>query len=114
MSKSFVSTIQEIREGGAVDELTDALANLVAAVRATGRKGKLTFTLTVKLAGKGDSNVLMLEDETKIAPPAIERGTSVFFATDDNVLQRNDPRQPELKGLRQVTQHPAAQPREAV
>jgi hypothetical protein len=49
-------------------------------------------------------NTLMLEDAITVARPTLERGTTIFFATDDNVLMRNDPRQPELPNLR-VAQH---------
>lgn len=96
---NFVSTLKELRAGGALDDLNDTLTDLVATVRATGRPGKLTLTLSVK-AGKGNANQLMVDDTIAVKKPVKETETTIFFATDENVLQRNDPRQPELTGLR--------------
>lgn len=96
---NFVNALKELRAGGAIDDLNDQLTEVVAAVRATGRAGKLTLTLTVK-AGKGNSNQLMVDDAITIKKPSKETETTIFFTTDENTLQRNDPRQPELTGLR--------------
>lgn len=98
--KSFIDTLKEIRRGEVVTDLTVELHDLVAAVRATGKKGELTIVIKVKPASKGDVNTLVIEDEVKVKLPKPEKGTTILFATDDNMLQRNDPRQPELKGLR--------------
>jgi len=38
--------------------------------------------------------------------PKPERGVSIFFATPDNNLQQNDPRQGELEGIRSVDAEP--------
>lgn len=99
-SPGFLGTLKEIRQGQSLHELSEHLAVLVEAVRATGRKGSLTYTLTIKPASKGETVTLMVEDAVSVKRPNPERGTTVFFATNDNGLQRNDPRQPELLGLR--------------
>lgn len=96
----FLGTLKEIRQGQSLHELSEHLASLVEAVRATGRKGSLSYTLTVKPASKGETVTLMVEDAVTVKRPNPERGTTVFFAATDNTLQRNDPRQPELAGLR--------------
>jgi hypothetical protein len=100
MSNKFLKTIEELRQGGAAHDLGEALTDLVKAVRETGRPGALTVKLTVKPASKGDVNTLLLEDAVTVKRPQPERGATIFFSTDDNGLQRNDPRQPELSGLR--------------
>ncbi len=105
MAGTFLDTLREIRRGVSLEELSDQLAALVASVRETGRPGKLTYTLVVKPASKGDTNTLMVQDAIKVAAPVLERATTVFYATTNNELQRNDPRQPELIGLR-VLDHP--------
>lgn len=105
MGDRFIETLREIRRGVSLEELSDQLTALVASVRDTGRPGKLVYTLTVKPASKGDTQTLMLQDAIKVAAPVLERATTVFYATKDNALQRNDPRQPELEGLR-VLDHP--------
>lgn len=105
MPGMFLDTLREIRRGVSLEELSDQLTAFVASVRETGRPGKLVYTLTVKPASKGDTNTLMLLDAIKTSCPALERATTVFYANSNNQLQRNDPRQPELEGLR-VLDHP--------
>ena len=105
MGTSFVDTIREIRGGSSIAELTEQLVELVAAVKETGRAGKLTYTLLLKPASKGDGNVLMVSDQLKVAKPTLDRAQTVFFVNNDNGLQRNDPRQIALPGLR-VLDHP--------
>ena len=105
MAERFMDTLREIRRGVSLEELSDQLTTLVASVRETGRPGKLTYVLMVKPASKGDTNTLMLQDAIKVTAPVLERATTVFYATANNELQRNDPRQPELEGLR-VLDHP--------
>ena len=43
----------------------------------------------------------MLRDAAiAVKKPVKESESTIFYTTDENVLQRNDPRQPELSGLR--------------
>lgn len=103
MAKGFVETLRFLRDGAAEADLNDHLEQLVAAVRETGRGGAIALTLKVKPASKGAVAVLTVEDLVKVTRPQPEQGATVLFATNDNQLQRNDPRQPELRGLREAT-----------
>lgn len=107
MARQFLDTLRDIRQGAVIDELGEELAELVQAVRETGRRGELTFTLTVRPASKGNVDVLALEDSVKVKRPKPERGTSIVYAQPDGSLSRRDPRQPEMTGLRTVTSMPA-------
>lgn len=98
----FVRTAQELRGGLFLDEVSGELNLLVAAVRDTARGGKLIITLAIKPATK-DADVLIIEDTVTVKMPRSERGNTILFATNSNTLQRHDPRQPELTGLREVT-----------
>ena len=98
----FLDTIKEIRRGETLTELDDELVGLVAQVRMTGRPGKLTYTVLIKPASKGNVDTLLIEDAITIKTPKSERGSTILFATASNTLQRQDPRQPELSGLRDV------------
>ena len=102
MSQSFLDTVRELRQGQTLQDLADELQALVAATRLAGRPGKLVFTLTVKPASKGNVDTLLLEDAITIKAPKLDRAATVMFATANNFLQRSDPRQPELAGLREV------------
>lgn len=92
----FQETIVQINNGAAVAELSDALEKVVAAVRETGKSGSLTFTLKVAPASKGHTDVLLVESQVKTKLPEAERGMTIFYATDDNLLVRNDPKQQTL------------------
>ena len=99
---SFVETLHDLRKGAALAEAGDRLQALVAAVRDTGKAGKLTLTIEVKPT-KGDHDILTLHDGLKVALPEPDRGVTIMYATDHNTLQRQDPRQPALPDLRDVS-----------
>jgi hypothetical protein len=89
----FQETIVQINNGAAVAELSDALAKVVAAVRETGKSGSILLTLKVAPASKVNSEVLLVESQVKTKLPEPERGMTIFYATDNNLLVRNDPKQ---------------------
>jgi hypothetical protein len=86
----------QLRRGRAMDDASAQLRDLVEAVRNTGKAGKLTLTLTVAPASKGDSDMLTVLDNCAAKQPELDRAASLFFATDGGGLQRNDPRQTEF------------------
>ncbi len=92
----FPETILQINNGAAVAELSDALSKVVAAVRATGKSGSITLTVKVAPAAKNSTDVLMVESQVKARMPEPERGMTIFYATEDNRLVRNDPQQQRL------------------
>lgn len=97
----FPETILQMNNGATVSELSDALERLVAAVRSAGKSGSLTLTIKVAPASKGTTNVLMVETQVKTKLPEADRGMTVFYATEDNKLVRNDPKQ-QMLNLRVV------------
>lgn len=97
--RSYTDTIQVLRFGTLSDELTDALQSLTNKCSDTGRAGTITLTLALK-PGKGGQ--IEVFDDLKVKLPKEERGSSLMFATPDGNLQREDPRQHELPGLRRV------------
>ena len=92
---NFVAVLTQLRRGAAVMDASEGLAEVVKAVRKTGKKGKLVLTISVKPLNKGDA--VDLEDEVNPKLPKPNMGSSLFFADDDGALVRNDPRQGELK-----------------
>ena len=98
----FLQMLKELHNGAFDADAAAKLKEVVGAVRATGKTGKLTLTITVKPATKGDSNALVLGDAMKVTLPQLSAGETVFFATNEDALSRRDPRQPELKGLQEV------------
>ena len=97
--RTFSQTIDTLRFGTLGDELTDKLRDLTAICASTGRAGAITLTLQLK-PGKGGQ--IEVFDEIKLKHPKEEKGSSLMFATPENFLQREDPRQMQIEGLRTV------------
>src|SRR6185295_19436428 len=97
IDNTFATTLGEIRKGECLAELSRALNALVGEVRECGKAGELTFKLKIKPASRGAINALIIEDDIIVKSPKVERASSLFFATDENTLQRNDPNQSELQ-----------------
>jgi hypothetical protein len=101
IANTFEKTLREVRAGMAMSELSEGLANLVQAVRASGKGGKLVLELKIKPASKGETVCVFIEDEITVKAPKPEKASSIFFTTEDNLLQRQDPRQMVME-LREV------------
>jgi len=99
MPRSIADFLREHRNGLTIDEASDMLAAIVAAVTDEQRGGKMTLTISVKPLGKGDG--LEVAVDLKAVPPKKTPGVSIFFATPDNSLTRQDPRQTTME-LREV------------
>lgn len=97
--KTFTQTIDQLRFGTLSDELTDKLNDLNAAVASTGKTGSITVTLKLKPGNGGQVEVY---DDIKLKLPEEQKGSSIMFFTPENNLQREDPRQRSLEGLRSV------------
>lgn len=95
--RSIVDTLREIRSGQCIDELSVKLNDLVAAVRATGKGGDISLKIKVSPAGNGAVYVVQLEDKISINLPELPKPSTLFFPTEDNNLQRTDPRQRSME-----------------
>jgi len=96
---AFLDALTEAREGTALADLHAAILQLVGDVRSIGKKGTLTVTLNIAL---GSANTLVLTDTIKVVSPEPNKDSAIYYADDANRLTRTDPRQPTLKGLREV------------
>jgi hypothetical protein len=99
--KPFAAFVQEQRRGALHVELSDNLAELVTACVETGKKGKLTLTVTVAPMKGSSDGVLTVTDEVRLAVPKADARPAIFYADEHGNLSRNDPRQLEI-GLRGV------------
>lgn len=111
---AFIDTLIELRNGGAAIELEQSLEEVVAAVRATGKSGKLSLTLSVKPANKGDEiDMVFLQDAIKADCPKPDKKQTVFFVADNNQLSRKDNRQMNmLDGIKEIDVTPKGTPKE--
>lgn len=96
----FTDILREVGAGRLVDELSEKMQGLVAAVSATGRPGKITLELSVRPNG---NTAVILTDKVKLKEPEPKHGDNVFFIVGSGDLTRSDPRQAELP-LRRIVE----------
>lgn len=97
--RMFTDTLATLRFGAVNEELSKAMAEAVLAASTNGGKAEVVLKLQIK-AGKAGQ--IEIGDQVLVKLPKAERGTTLMFATPEGNLQRNDPRQPDLTGLREV------------
>lgn len=106
-----VNFLSSLREGAYLDDVADALDDVIARVRAEGRPGTVVLTLKISPT-KSNPHMLFIADTIQSKPPKREAGETTLYATDDGQISRYDPRQPRLPGLveRPARGEPAAKP----
>lgn len=97
--RPFTDTLVALRFGTLNDDLTKALNELTALCADTGKVGELKLTIKLK-PGKGGQ--IEVFDDIVVKAPKEERGSSIMFATPEGNLQREDPRQMNIDGLRSL------------
>jgi hypothetical protein len=103
LAKPFEILLTEMRGGRVAEQLTDALDQIVQAVRITGKPGKLSVTFSIKPSGE---NGLAISTKVDAKPPTADVGEAFFFLTQDGGLSRTDTRQRELEFGGNVTRVP--------
>jgi hypothetical protein len=98
VTRPFADWIREQRKGDTHEELSAALNDLVSAVTAHNKPGSLTVTFKVE-PHKDLADVLVVKDEIKVKAPQAKRTASIFYATRDGNLQRDDPNQMPFDGM---------------
>lgn len=93
--RTFNTFLADVEDGQIHTDLTDDLRDLVATLQAVGLEtggrtsGEITLKLKLKLDGRGIDVVA----DIATRKPKMPRRRTTFFATEDNRLQRQDPRQ---------------------
>lgn len=91
-----IGTLLDMREGRVVADINMKWAELVAAVLATGHKGKMQINLMIspgKRGFGGSVDEVKLVHEVKLSKPESKVGESTFFVTDKGGLSRDHPDQ---------------------
>lgn len=96
----FIRTLQEVNNGHAMKDLDEAMQTLVEKVRETTAGGEISLKIRIKPA-KSDAGMVEVKSDMSVKLPKFVRQPSLFYTTDDNNLERNDPRQ-KLMDLRVV------------
>lgn len=104
--KSFADFLAALPDLG--EELADALNDMVHASTETGKASELSLKIKLKPLG-GTSGQVELDTDVKAKLPQPTRGKTLMFATPTNNLQRENPKQQTLDGLRTADQEAVAQ-----
>lgn len=89
---AFAELLWEQHDGGLIDELDDALRELVNAVTTYGKSGTLTLEFTFQQQGR----TVVVSDTVKSKLPKPPKVQEVFFPDAEGMLHRSDPAQMSL------------------
>ena len=78
MPRPFMETLRELRGGRTLEDLAENVAEIVKAVRATGKSGELTLKLKFKPPKAGGASYLMVEDSIAAKVPKLDHGDRVL------------------------------------
>lgn len=93
-TRPFAAVLAEYNNGRTAAELSEELQDLVAAVKATGKKG--TLTLQIVLSESKAAGALDMTITKKTVMPQPKQFSTIFYVDADDNLVRSDPRQTEL------------------
>lgn len=90
--------LNEIRRGAVVEEASRLLHELIAAVKHTGKAGRLTLTFDV--SEQKNTQMLLVKDAVAAKIPKLERPHTLWFVDDNGNPTRQDPHQLAFEGIR--------------
>lgn len=100
--KSFSTWLGQVGHGQLNDKLTHRLAELVRAVcddeELDGAKPEGSITLKITLRRERDTGAIKAEPDVQLKLPKGALDRSLFFATEEGELIRENPRQGKLFG----------------
>lgn len=96
MAQSILHVLSQIRGGAALTDAGAELADLVQAVKATGKKGSITLKIEVE-PDKTDDTVVTFQPDVTVKKPKRPYAKGIFYINDKTgEVTREDPRQIEL------------------
>lgn len=108
-SNQFLTTLQKHRSGGLLADASTKLAELVAGVHATGKRGRMTITLSVVPASAGQS-CITFHDDIKTQVPRQPMPSSLWFTQPDGSLVKENPAQAEMAPIVAMAEASTAAP----
>lgn len=93
--RPITDALNHIAGGSFIDTASTKLAELVSAVDASGKSGKIVLTLGVKKATRGGA--MHITGKVQLHKPADEPMEAMLFATPDGNLVTEDPHQRKLE-----------------
>jgi hypothetical protein len=102
--RDFAATLLDFDKGRLHQELSEALWDVIQAVEAVKKTGRLTLTLMVAPMDDHDGSPLLVKGDVKTSLPKPTPQTTVMYTDNQGNLSRSNPAQPELEGLRVIEQ----------
>lgn len=99
-ARPITDTLRHIGGGFFIDSASDKMSELVGAVDATGKPGKITLEISVKKATRGGA--MHIAGKIRVTKPAEEPMEAMLFATPEGNLVVEDPHQQKLD-LKSIT-----------
>ncbi|EKU4729592.1 hypothetical protein HV265_17190 [Citrobacter sp. RHBSTW-00678] len=92
----FSQQLAYINKGTLDAELTETLAEVIKAVRETGKKGAVALTLNCAMLNTRDENTMKITPKVSCIIPELDRADTIMFSTADGDLLRDDPAQVQM------------------
>jgi hypothetical protein len=98
IARTFAAFLAMVEDGRLAADLSDGLSELVGELHNAAREGngKAKGQITIALGFKLEGGVIEVAGDCKIAKPKAPRSRSIFWATPENNLTRQNPRQGNL------------------
>lgn len=104
--RPFADFLREHDRGRTHEDLSEALHELVQAVKDTGKAGAVVLTVKVAPLGKDSTDQLKVTSAVTTKKPASEPRPVIFFTDTDGNLTRHDPNQLAFESLKAVDDTP--------
>lgn len=98
----FIHTVNTLRYGQTQLELSEEMATAVQRAIDTGKTAEITLKITIKPEANGKQ--VFITDKITSKIPQFPREQTILFPTSDGNLQREDPRQATIPGIRSVSE----------
>ena len=82
----FVGLLGKIYKGELITELATKSGDLIAAVKRTGTKGKLTLEIIVTPDDKGEVRTVNIDGDVKVKAPKRKKRATTFFVVGEQSL----------------------------
>lgn len=92
---NFIETLENLDDGKVLIKITKEMAAVIKAVAATKKKGDVTLKLKVSYA----SGHISVAPEIKATVPKEGNEATLFYATEDGALTKDNPAQPTLRNV---------------
>lgn len=96
---SLSEILMTLDGGGTVEEIQSKIREVAGAVLETGNQGSVTIKLNLARNGGEESKQLIVKDAITCVMPKRPKPSTLFFATEDGSLTRQNPDQFSLGEL---------------